>query len=264
MSEDKKILVNITDSKPNDNGKYEIVIREGEAEKLPQIHFAPVSKTVKGTISSVRNYLVPFKEIESNKIEVQSLYASILKSPVITFSLEKGIINLNTDFNQLSGSDTTVTGTLETHKEITRLKLGESMGFASLIKYIKSIRNNFTSKNEYQVFLTAVSNYSSTVTTEYTNNNDSKGNVLKSLEQKVKNTFPEGLRLRGKLFQGYEYDALFDVEVEIEVNQSGPTYTFVSSELDDILEQHKEKIIYMELGLIKEDWTNIIPMIQIS
>lgn len=264
MSEDKKILVNITNSEPNDKGEYEVVIREGEAEKLPQIHFAPVSKTIKGTISSVRNYLVPFKTKKTNTIEVQHLYELILQSPVITYSLEKGIISLDTDLNLLCGSNNSITGTLETHKDITRLKLGESMGFASLIKYIKSIRNNFTSKNEYQVFLTAVSNYSSTVTTEYTNNNDSKGNLLKSFEQKVKNTFPEGLRLRGKLFQGFDYQEMFDVEVEIEVSQSGPTYTFVSSELDDILEAHKEKIIGMELDLIRENWIEIIPMIQVS
>lgn len=218
----------------------QIVVREGEAASIIE----PVQVDISGTIESARLY--------ANKIEDK-------KKAVVTFSLDKKTIELNSDPTNIYRH--IVKGELKTNPDLIAFGINKGNKFNSdqLQNFIKTHAHCIKDINEAKNLIKSLQNFMVKFEQEVTKTDDRKGTTEDSVKNSIK--YHKGelqniLALSMPLYVGTD-KVDFTVEIEIDRDGTTPVFSFYSLDLEVQLKETSEHLINTELEDLRKDFTCI-------
>lgn len=255
MEDNKQIVVNINDSSFIDkNNKLiiETVERKGQAEQI--IQNLPKTFDITTNLYSLPNFISKYTANESIK--------DLLKSQCVFYSYKTKEIVYNTDINHISGINSKITANIKKHEDLEKLKInGDEITINELLYFIKRNRYYFAKQEEYYDWINKVDNLAVNINTDIQIANDFKGNKKAAIEQKVSQQLPNSITFESYLFEGDPNKQKITCEVEIDIKNNTPNFSFVSLELELLIESEIKNRIDHTLEKIDEIFGGSIPII---
>lgn len=217
-----------------ENGVKELIIRNGEAEKIHQA--GPIIwKNV--TIAAVVEFL--------SKQDIQE--ESILDS-VLFYSYDGLYMRLK---YRLSDANTySIDSSIVLNPDLVKWGIngGACLGAAQLADFIKMNRHLFESKSIAMELVSALKNIKATVNKAIEDNRDDRGNRHFLIDQVVKSNIPESFNIEVSVFKG-QPKMLIPIEVVLDADLE---CVLISPDLKQIISEQAELLIDAELDKVKE------------
>lgn len=211
---EKELKINVAD------GVKELVIRQGEAEKL--YNPEPVKIDVSGTIDSPQQYL----RVNENSV--------LKEKAIVRYSEQKATIVLETNPEYKYAPK--ISGRLIDNPELADLKINGSEQFElhALRNKLKFMGSFFPSREAHAAKMASLEKIRVRVEKEFENDNDNKGNQGNSVNIKtqIENGLTEDFYLVAPIFVGGE-PMKFKVEVCLDASGGRVTAWLESVELKD-------------------------------
>jgi hypothetical protein len=255
MEDNKQIIVNINDASFIDkNNKIiiETVERKGDAEEI--IQNLPRVFDITTNLYSLPTFISKYIANEAIK--------DLLKSQCVFYSYKAKEVVYNTDINHLSGINSKITANVKTHEDLKKLKInGDAITIDELLYFIKRHRYYFANQEDYYDWINKVDNLAVNINTDIQIANDFKGNKKSAIEQKVSQQLPNTISFYSYLFEGDPNKIEISCEVEIDIKNNTPNFSFVSLELEQLIETEIKDRIDNTLSLINNIFQDTVPII---
>ncbi len=212
----------------------EVIVREGAAQEIRD----------KRTISIVGILDAPYQFLEPKL----SLYKSINAHALV--NLNAGSIELN--LNDSDYFQDKVKGVLSPGKDLEQFQINKNTKFTlhDLLKLIKRTKFFFEDKAEHQSLIVSMQNFNAKITTEIQKHHDNRGNNKNLLERISTIDAPVDFKLLIPIYEGYKALS-FLVEVCLDPTDADVRFYLESSQLFDLLQSEKERIINIEVEKLK-------------
>lgn len=226
-------------SLPSFNGPV-LTIREGKSIDPDK----PKKVSLSGDIKTVSSFIGVRKTQTDGVAGLQTI--SLARS-IIEVSKEKGTIKLFLDPESETGCE--VLATLEPSDEIKRwgINTGKQWNHQELIKQLRFNRLDFDDKELHDTILKAYQAFNFTSFIESVNESDQRGNAKKVFNKEVKTGLPERFVLNIPIFKSFP-SVRFPVTICLETTEGSASFWMESTELHELINTEKEKIINTELA----------------
>lgn len=229
------IEATIEELKVSEPGIRELIIRDGEAERIDY----PNAIKISGTIFAPGIFINKRSEFYEKK------------NVHVTYSLEDLEITLNCDETSKTGA--TIKGSLEISPELEEFKINKNHTFAreDLKQFLKMNRAAFPSQDENIKIVASLTKFNARVEVHLQDENNNQGSRKTSYTQEVKFDIPLSFRLKLPLFKGTDPVA-FNVDILYNVTGGDVKLWFESPELKELQTTTRDKIIDKELKLFED------------
>ncbi|WP_162984861.1 hypothetical protein [Mesonia aquimarina] len=234
---DQKINVSV------ENGVKELIIRHGEAEKLPAIRKPAV---IEGTISVPRIHLENPSNWLTDKVENGD---NVLAFSRIEINREKKSIEFIEDEGREWESH--FLGVLEFTEIFEKFGINSDKSYTSLElgEFIKMNRSHFETRDKAMKLVNELRKFKAKVDKDIENADDGRGNRKILLAQAVDSNIPESFKITIPIFKGQPKQTL---DVEISIDAGDLSCRLISPEANDYVEQMRDKLIDAEIEQIRE------------
>lgn len=209
-----------------------ITILEGKALTPRE----PKKVSISGSITAPKNY-----------VQIRKANAG---TDHLIFSRSKMFITFNSEETKELG--TTITGKLLFNPDLEKFGINKQATLMpkELASLLKLNRTFFADKEINSVIVTALNNFTATITTELEKTQDTRGNSKQLAEKKVISNTPKNFTLALPIFVG-QPTMKFEVEVCIDTTDAGVKCWLESPELNDLILKNRDSIIDAEVLAIK-------------
>lgn len=227
-----------------ENGVKELVIRQGEAEKIHQLPGAVIENL---TIGGVLEYLS--KPLVYNKDNRQIEEISFL-----IFNYNKREIKLHFDFR--SSCSDTVQGLLQLDPDLLDFGINSGKSYSALEmgQFIRMRRHFFESKDVALTLEKELKAFRATVDKKVELADDKRGNIKASIAQTVISNLPLSFNVNLPVFIGQPKRL---IKLEIDIDPMDLTCVLVSPELKEMIDLESKEIIDEQIKQIKELHPNL-------
>lgn len=214
---------------------HELIVREGVA--LPQQ--PPRKVLLNGVISSPGDFAQMRKDT----------YDKLKSNVVANYTNRKITLTVNEADEYAS----IVTGTLELHPELNKLKINSEQWYdeKTLLKLLNFYGSWFKDRSAHTNLLTRLQQFKAKVTKEFTNADDYKGSAAIEKITKIEHDIPLQFELIIPVFTGGERKS-FMVNICVAARDGGVSFWFESVELHELITKETETIFEQELARLIE------------
>lgn len=215
-----------------------LIIREGQATKPVE----PVQIDISGNIDSPLRWL-------KNKLRGEGFENIRVIDAHVRVNRENRVICLIID--EKSQTKDTIAGRLEFHPDFEKwnINTGEQMTAHDLAEFIKMNRSAFKDKTTAMKLVTDLRKFTAKVNKELEAFKDDRANYAMKKSQVVETNLPESFMLILPIFKGQSKESIV---VEISISPDSLACTLVSPEVNDYINEFKDKIIDEQIQGIKE------------
>jgi len=232
MEKDK---INLTVVQSVDGRPVEIIIREGSALELAH----PKNTSISGDFSSVKEFIT-------------KNYPLVVELGLVF----PGVIQINKENNTILFCDyphnvygrNEVIGKLEWNEKLLSLQINKDNSAFTQKQITQLFKNNamlFKDSESLRALIKTFNEMTLSVETSLTDNKDGKGNVEQNFSRVIKDKkgiLPEFIELFCPIFKGTDPIDI-KIEVDVDVVNNRPVYSFYCLEMEIIIEKEKEKAI---------------------
>jgi hypothetical protein len=223
-------------------GIQELVIRQGEAEKIHEKENVKIAGAIDAVSRFIEKRNHNFKNDESFtmvKRDEKTIECRINEQLANGYYMIKGEIKLSKDYLSLGLNNPEV-----------------SYSPVQLSQKLKMMRSFFPNKSEYNMIVSTLRNLKASISKKVEDLNDQRGNTTKLFEQTVESNMPEQFELELALIKG-EPNFKFFVSIILEADGSDINCFLESIDANDIIDVISSRRIDEEIEKIK-DYTTII------
>lgn len=223
-----------------ENGIKELVIRQGDAEKIQ----LPKIINITGTIASPAEYLL------KRKSEL------VAKNCHVIFSYIKMYIKLIVD--ESNHYSATITGQTELNPDLKKFGINETRLFTikELKQFLKFNRIFFAEIDANMKMITNLERFSASVQTQIDAHSNDRGDKKQSLEVKIDSNLDLNFVLNMPIFTG-ESASKFQVEVCCDIRDGATSIWLESPELQSLIITGREALIKKNIEPFKSEFVVI-------
>ena len=213
-----------------DKDSGEIIIRHGEAAKIPSV----------STYNFTGDLNAPYRFVKS-KLEVQP-EGNWIQNSVVEVDFEKFTVTYRHNPQQ-KDCGYVITGKLCLNPDLEKFKINTDSAFTfpDLMKFLRRNRRFFHSPDEYNHWVKKLLNFKAKVTQIIDSKDDLKGNQSVHYDQIVEQELPDHLTLKIPIFKNMQPDIL---QVSIYIPKDNVlSFYFESLDLYDIIEEQAHRYI---------------------
>jgi len=217
------------------DGKIELVIRNGEAEKFldPIKPIEKIELVITGSIGTISEFL----KKRHHLFNPENCRVLIEQNCMTFFG------NECQDNNELS---TFVGSKLKISKDLEKLNINSGSEFESkdLARFLRQRKNLFVDSEQFKTIWGALSQFKAAIDKKVESADDRSGNLRASIQQEVVHNIPKTFQLSMKVF---ENAPKIKFEVEIDVNPHDLSCSLMSFDVDEKIEEQRDALINNEL-----------------
>lgn len=220
-----------------------VTIRQGDA---PEIKQQPITDLV-GNIHSVSAWITERNSLINKECAV------------IIVNKDKKLIHLIEDQYDYFG--TKITGRIELSDKFLNLGINTGKEYTNydLAKVFRMNRTLFESKEKALSIVNDLKTFEAKVEQTIKEMKDNRGNYSSQKAQAVESNVPESITLQVPIFKGMETES---INVEFDINPNNLTFSLVSPDANDIIENSVNDLIDKEIKLIEELTPGIVILYQ--
>jgi hypothetical protein len=177
---------------------------------------------------------------------------------LVLYSLRGGVIELRSSAipgeGETGSLQSNVSGRLVVNKDLIDLKINEGAKYnlTEMKDHLKLNRRFFHVQSEYAELLKNVMDFQGKVIAEVKAQSDNRGNAKASYELQTTTAFKNTFQIRIPLFDDYP-PVVFTVELCYQLHHGGVIeFWLLSDDLQELIDEEREKIVKEELEKIKE------------
>lgn len=210
-----------------------LTIRTGIA---PEIKEQPITNFI-GNIHSVSRWIEQRRSLLNKDCAV------------IIANKDKKLIHLIED--QYDHFGTKITGKIELSEKFTMLGINSGKEYSNydLAKVFRMNRALFESKEKALSIIDDLKTFEAKIEQTIKEMKDNRGNYSSQKAQAVNSNIPESIILNIPIFKGMESES---INVEFDINPNDLTFTLVSPDANDIIENSVNDLINEEIKLIQK------------
>lgn len=221
------------------SGNGQIVIREGKAIELKE----PLKVEIAGTLDA------PARWLETR--------FDCLKEKTCHVLVDREHLSIKLIVNENNHYGTNVKGSLIVSPEFLKFGInsGEYLTNFEMAELIKMNRSSFENKTTAMKLVTELQNFKAKVDKEVEKSDNNRGDKRLLINQAVQSNLPEAFTLVIPIFKG---TAKQTIECEVYINPSDLTCALVSPEVNDLLEEMRDKEIDAVIERIQKQCPDIV------